>query len=165
MAINRVIAGKPAGKPRGKPFAKGVSPNPLGRPKDTPETVAQKRIEKDARLAARDGGLASVAVLMDVVNGLVPRLNEFGERALEKHSSGEMRELFDRPAVSTRVTAAVAILDRGYGRPPQAVELTEEIANRQDGANAAESALEFIRRKLSEMSERGEERRDSGALN
>lgn len=154
MTSSRAIVGKPPAKPRGKPFVKG-GPGGPGRKPDTPDAVLQRRLERDARLAAKDKGLDSVAMLGCVVDGAVPRRNKLGEPDLDEKG----RQLYDVPNVGNRILAAIAILDRGYGRPPQALEVFggDVTPEQREG-----SALEFIESRLALIRQRRRGEGDAG---
>jgi hypothetical protein len=109
-----------AGKPRGKPFAKGSVPNPNGRPpKGMPPVERARRRNQiaDIRQMARGEGTNCIDFLIKV-----------RDNAKAPHA--------------VRVAAANALLDRGFGRPPQALEIYDV-----GGINEAvqhEAALELL---------------------
>lgn len=125
------------GRPRGRPFAKGQSGNPGGRPIKR-KTIEQRRLEADVRMLARDRGAETIGKLVAIMRGVV-------------------RVEIDRKPVEmlvppmTQLAAANALLDRGYGRPHQSVEMTGK-----DGAieNHEVSALEVIESRLAAIRER-----------
>jgi hypothetical protein len=85
----------PKGGLRSTSFKPGVSGNPTGRPK-LPETIEARRVMADVKSAAR--GLTPVA--MDTL-----------EKAMT-----------DRKAPwAAKIAAAIAVLDRGWGKPTQQV--------------------------------------------
>jgi hypothetical protein len=86
----------PKKRPRGKPFPKGVSANPGGRFRRTPE---ERALDFDMRMACRAQGPASIATLI----------------AIRDNATA---------TYSTRVLAACALLDRGWGRPAQTIDAT-----------------------------------------
>jgi hypothetical protein len=142
--MTRAVTGKPKGRPRGKPFRKGASPNPGGKPKGgvSRGEVSRRKIEKDARLLAREHGVEAVEKLITMMRGVITV--EVNEKQVEVVV----------PPMA-QLTAASAILDRGYGRPPQALELmgndggtiqTEE----SDALEIIESRLAVIRERLRE---------------
>ena len=125
------------GRPRGRPFARGQSGNPGGRP-IKPRTIEQRKLEADVRMLARDRGAEAIDKLVALMRGVV-------------------RVEIDRKPVEmlvppmTQLAAANAILDRGYGRPQQAVEINggDVCPEEPEG-----SALEFIRSRLAAMAMR-----------
>ena len=82
---------------RSTSFQPGVSGNPGGRPR-RPTAVEARRIEADAKALARECAPEAVSTLKTIM------LNE-------------------KAPPAARISAATALLDRGYGRPPQAVDL------------------------------------------
>jgi hypothetical protein len=93
----------PKRRPRGKSWPKGVSANPGGKPANGGErvmTAAPTRRETitDVRLLARDHGPTAIAKLAKIMNS---------ETATDM----------------AQIAACNSLLDRGWGRPPQAVEL------------------------------------------
>jgi hypothetical protein len=123
------------GLPRGRPFAKGQSGKSGGRP-IKPKTIEQRKLEHDVRMFARDRGAEAIDKLVALMRGVV-------------------RVEIDRKPVDmlvppmTQLAAANALLDRGYGRPPQAVELM----GKDGGAIQTEevSPLEIIESRLASM--------------
>ena len=87
----------PRGGRRSTSFKPGVSGNPSGRP-PRPDTIAARQIFVAVRTAARMLTQEAIDTLAAV-----------------------MRD--GRAPPTARISAAVALLDRGHGRPPQAVEL------------------------------------------
>jgi hypothetical protein len=126
------------GRPRGRPFAKGQSGNPGGRP-IKPRTIEQHRLEHDARMFARDRGAEAIDKLVALMRGVV-------------------RVEIDRKPVEmlvppmAQLAAANALLDRGYGRPHQSVEMT----GKDGGAIQTEEVdpLEIIETRLASIRER-----------
>jgi hypothetical protein len=87
----------PRGGKRSTSFKPGVSGNPSGRPK-RPRTIEARRIVADVRALARECAPDAIATLKTItLNAKTP------------------------PAA--RIGAATAILDRGYGRPWQAIDV------------------------------------------
>jgi hypothetical protein len=78
--------------PRFKP---GVSGNPGGRPK-RPATIEHRRLVRDVRLAARE-------LTQDAIDTLASVMKD------------------PRAPAAARISAAVALLDRGHGRPCQSI--------------------------------------------
>jgi hypothetical protein len=87
----------PRGGRRSTSFKPGVSGNPSGRPR-RPDTIAARQIFVTVKTAAR-------ALTQEAIDTL----------------AAVMRD--GRAPPTARISAAVALLDRGHGRPPQAVEL------------------------------------------
>jgi hypothetical protein len=110
-------------RPRGRPFAPGQSGNAGGRPK-RPMTLEARRVVADVKEAARERTQAAIDTLTSI-----------------------MQDPKAPPAA--RVSAAQAILDRGHGRPSQAVEMT----GRDGGPIQSEdvSAREIIVGRLEEI--------------
>ena len=118
----RIVTGKPKGKPRGRAFQKGVSPNPGGVPKGE---ASPRRIDMDARLLARDHSVEAVKKLISIMNN--PKATH-----------------------TAQLIAANSILDRGYGRPPQSVE----VYGADVQADSGDDVLEIIEGRLVELGER-----------
>ena len=118
----RIVTGKPKGKPRGRAFQKGVSPNPGGVPKGE---ASPRRIDMDARLLARDHSVEAVKKLISIMNN--PKATH-----------------------TAQLIAANSILDRGYGRPPQSVEVYDADVQ----ADSGDDVLEIIEGRLVELGER-----------
>ncbi|WP_424133192.1 DUF5681 domain-containing protein [Roseiarcus sp.] len=87
----------PRGGPRSTSFKPGVSGNPGGRPK-RPQTIAARRIVADVKGLARESAPEAILTLKEI-----------------------MLDVKAPPAA--RIGAATAILDRGFGRPGQAVDI------------------------------------------
>jgi hypothetical protein len=118
------------GLPRGRPFAKGQSGNPGGRP-IKPKTIEQRKLEHDVRMFARERGAEAIDKLVAIMRGVV-------------------RVEIDRKPVEmlvppmAQLAAANALLDRGYGRPHQSVEMTGKVGDPIEHHEV--SALEVIER-------------------
>jgi hypothetical protein len=91
----------PKGGLRSTSFKPGVSGNPDGRPK-RPETIEAPRVVADVKAAARE--LTPVA--MDT---------------LEKAMTDQ------KAPWAAKITAAIAVLDRGWGKPQQTVSANVSI--------------------------------------
>lgn len=117
-----ITSGKPRGKPRGKPFKPGASPNPGGVPKGE---TSPRRIDMDARLLARDHSVEAVKKLISIMNN--PKATH-----------------------TAQLIAANSILDLGYGRPPQSVE----VYGADVQADSGDDVLEIIEGRLVELGER-----------
>ena len=87
----------PRGGRRSTSFKPGVSGNPSGRPRQ-PDTIVARQIFITVRAAAR-------ALTQEAIDTL----------------AAVMRD--GRAPPTARISAAVAILDRGHGRPSQAVDI------------------------------------------
>jgi hypothetical protein len=85
----------PKGGLRSTSFKPGVSGNPDGRPK-RPETIEARRVVADVKAAARE--LTPEA--MDTLKGAMAD---------------------PKAPWSAKITAAIAVLDRGWGKPEQTV--------------------------------------------
>jgi hypothetical protein len=142
-----ITSGKPKGKPRGKPFKKGVSPNPGGVPKGE---LSPRRIDMDARLLAREHGVEAVHGLITMMRGVV----KVTTTDPETKKPVEVEVIVPPTAM---ITAMSAILDRGYGRPPQALEIYGGDVHPEEREG---SALEIITRQLDQQAER--ERQEGG---
>jgi hypothetical protein len=91
----------PRGGIRSTSFKPGVSGNPGGRPK-TPQTIEVRRIILGAREAARE-------MTLDAIDTLAAIMKD------------------PKAPAAARISAAVALLDRGHGRPFQAVHVKDEV--------------------------------------
>lgn len=90
----------PRGGQRSTSFRPGVSGNPGGRPKK-PRTIEAKKIVADVKAAARE-------LTQDAIDTL----------------ASVMKDPKAPPAA--RISAAQVLLDRGWGRPTQAVDVVVE---------------------------------------
>jgi hypothetical protein len=91
----------PRGGIRCTSFKTGVSGNPGGRPK-RPQTIEARRIILGVREAARE-------LTLDAIDTLAAIMKD------------------PKAPAAARISAAVALLDRGHGRPYQAVEVKDGI--------------------------------------
>jgi hypothetical protein len=128
-------------KPRGKAFPPGNNMNPKGRPR---REVEVRVIEIDVRRYARTFGREAVDKLILLMRGKLPPDVTVPVKDGEK----------PKPVIvgaATMLAAAEAVLDRGYGKPPQAVE----IAGKDGGPVITEnSAYDIIRSRLDSIAER-----------
>ena len=126
------------GRPRGRPFAKGQSGNPGGRPIN-PKAIEQRKLEHDVRMLARDRGAEAIDRLVALMRGVV-RV-EIDRKPVE---------MVVPPMV--QLAAANAVLDRGYGRPRQSVEMAGKDGDPLEHQET--SALEVIKSRLAAIRER-----------
>jgi hypothetical protein len=125
-------------KPRGKPFPPGNNVNPAGRPK---RSIAVRVIEIDVRRYSREYGREAVDKLIELMRGKL---------VIQPEKEGDKPQTVIIGA-ATQLAAAEAILDRGYGRPPQAVE----IAGKDGGPVVTEnSAYDILVSRLNGIAER-----------
>ena len=87
----------PRGGLRSSSFKPGVSGNPGGRPK-RPTTIEVRQIEADVKALARECAPEAISTLKTIM-------------------------LSDRAPPAARIGAATALLDRGYGKARQEVEI------------------------------------------
>ena len=112
----------PSGGLRSTSFKPGQSGNPGGRP-NRPETVEAHRTIADVRAAARSYTAEALQTLADVLQS-------------------------EKAPWAARVAAANAILDRGWGKPSQAIEhagaLVVERTNRLDITGLRDAELDAL---------------------
>jgi hypothetical protein len=125
-------------RPRGRPFAKGQSGNPGGRP-IKPRTIEQRKLEHDVRMFARDCGAEAIDKLVELMRGVV-----------KVEIDGKPVQMLVPPM--TQLAAANAVLDRGYGRPHQSVEMTGQDNGPTQSENT--SAFDRIASRLASIAER-----------
>ena len=101
---------------RSTSFRPGQSGNPTGRPK-RPATIEVRRIFRDVATAARKRTQDAIDTLAAI-----------------------MRD--PKAPAAARVSAATALLDRGYGKPPQAIEVSAE----PDLSRLSDEDLETLKR-------------------
>ena len=134
-------------KPRGIAFAKGNKLS-AGRPR---KPLEARVIEIDVRRYARTYGREAVDKLIELMRGKL---------VLQVDGDGPPKML--PIGASTQLAAAEALLDRGYGKPPQAVE----IAGKDGGPVVTEnSAYDLIRSRLDGIAERLREGEAPSRLN
>jgi len=104
----------------------------------------------DARLLAREHGVEAVHGLITMMRGVV----KVTTTDPETKKPVEVEVIVPPTAM---ITAMSAILDRGYGRPPQALEIYGGDVQPEEREG---SALEIIRRQLDQQAER--ERQEGG---
>ena len=117
-------------KPRGKPFPKGCSGNPGGKPKN-PKAILDRQVIADVKELSRLEGPEAVRQLAAIMKD-------------------------ERAPHAARVSAANSLLDRGYGRPTQGVDLTANVS----AVLPQERARDIIARRLASIAERIEAERD-----
>jgi hypothetical protein len=118
-------------KPRGKPFPKGCSGNPGGKPKN-PKAIRDRQVIADVKELSRLEGPEAVRQLASIMkDGRAPH--------------------------AARVSAANSLLDRGYGRPTQSVDVTANVS----AVLPQERARDIIARRLDSIAERIEAERDA----
>ena len=124
------------GRPRGRPFARGQGGNPGGRP-IKPKTIERRNLEHDVRMFARHWGFEAIDKLEALMRGVV-----------RVEIDGKPVEMLVPPMA--QLAAANALLDRGYGRPPQSVE----VYGADVQADSGDDVLEIIEGRLVELGER-----------
>jgi hypothetical protein len=103
---------------RSTSFKPGVSGNPDGRPK-RPETIEARRVVADVKAAARE-------LTLDAMNTF----------------KGAMAD--PKAPWAAKIAAAIAILDRGWGKPMQAVEANVSLFAGSDGPDRLPHRLSFV---------------------
>lgn len=137
-------------KPRGKAFPKGNNANPSGRPKRALEV---RVVEIDVRRYSREQGREAVDMMIELMRGRL--IVDAGTPEAPKPTVMVV-------GAATRLAAAVEILDRGYGKPAQSVE----IAGKDGGPIVTEtSAYDIIRSRLDSIAERLREGEGPRSLN
>ena len=107
---------------RGRPFVKGQSGNPLGRPRS-----GEALGEKIRHMNGEDG-----KVIVEFLQAVITDHGSIRERIrdiLAGDPATHEEELYKhavtcKPNLQQMIIAAGTLLDRGYGRPPQTIELT-----------------------------------------
>jgi hypothetical protein len=89
----------PRGGRRSTSFQQGISGNPGGRPR-RPATIAARRIAADVKVLAQDCAPEAVSTLKAIM-------------------------LSERAPPAARISAASILLDRGYGKARQEVEMRQ----------------------------------------
>jgi hypothetical protein len=124
----------------GRPFLKGVSGNPAGRP---PRPIGLRAMEADVRRLARERGSDAIEKLVALMRGAV---------VVDVGDPENPKRIIVPVGVQTQLSATVAILDRGYGRPGLAVEL----AGKAEApiVHESESAYDIICRRMEAIRQR-----------
>jgi len=111
----------PKGGLRSTSFKPGVSGNPSGRPK-RPQTIETRKITTDVKAAARE---------------------------LTPEAMDTLKEAMADPKApwAAKIAAAIAVLDRGWGKPTQAVDANVSVLDRMtdDEQRALLAALEALK--------------------
>ena len=128
-------------KAGGRPYQLGQSGNPNGRPKKSPE---QRAVAIDVRDYARGFTRECVDKLVRLMRGeAIVGTDEQGQPKIGPVSAKAQKE------------AAVELLDRGWGRPAQAMEVVSEQVVQHVSANDIEARIEsriaLIRERLREQ--------------
>jgi hypothetical protein len=129
-------------KPRGKPFPKGTGGNPTGMLGRERKPLAVRAVEIDVRRYSREQGREAVDKILEIMRGRM---------IVDLGTPEEPKPTMVPIAASTQLAAATELLDRGYGRPPQAVE----IAGKDGGPVVTENtAYDIIVSRLASIAER-----------
>ncbi len=96
----------PRGGKRSSSFKPGASGNPGGRPR-RPTTIAARRIAADVKVLAQDCAADAVSTLRAIM-------------------------LSERAPPAARISAATVLLDRGYGKARQEVEIRRDLSRLSD---------------------------------
>ena len=111
----------PKGGLRSTSFKPGVSGNPSGRPK-RPQTIETRKITTDVKAAARE---------------------------LTPEAMDTLKEAMADPKApwAAKIAAAIAVLDRGWGKPTQAVDANVSVLDRMtdDKKRALLAALKALK--------------------
>jgi hypothetical protein len=120
----------------GRPFPKGFSGNPAGRPA---KRIEERAVEVDVRKLARQTGAEAIEKLVEIMRGTVTiRIGD--------------ENVVVPVAANTQLGAAEALLDRGYGRPGQSIELSS--MDNDPPEDRGISACEVIQRRLAAITDR-----------
>jgi hypothetical protein len=134
-------------KAGGRPYKPGQSGNPNGRPKKSPE---QRAVEIDARHYARGFGREAVDRAVELMRGKVE---------VNLGTEEEPKIVKARVSSSTMLSACEFIVDRGYGRPQQSMDVNTTIRNIDEEAAAARA---YILSQLASIAERERETAGGG---
>lgn len=139
MAISSPSRRKRKQGSKGRPFVKGVSGNPRGR---KPKELAVRQIEIDVRRYSRENGREAVDKMIELMRGRL---------VVNAGTEEEPKPTVVIVGAATQLAAAAEILDRGYGKPAQSVE----IAGKDGGPIITENtAYDIIRSRLDGIAER-----------
>ena len=140
QTVTRISHGRRKQGGPGRPFKPGASGNPAGRP---PRPIEQRAIEANVRKLARQNGIEVAEKLVALMRGTV---------VVDVGDPENPKRIVIPVAPPTQLAATVAILDRGYGRPGLAVELTG--ADRGPVQHQEVDALAMIQSRLAAIRER-----------
>jgi hypothetical protein len=98
---------------KGRPFQKGVSGNPSGKAINNPELRA---INANLRKYAQTFTKEALDKIVSCLRG----------EAMRVGVDAKGKDIFDYPGVKNQLEAAVHLLDRGHGRPSQAIDVVSE---------------------------------------